>query len=419
MTDDPCRPRLRRRTAATPAASCDAADAGTTARLSGWVHRRRDHGQLIFIDLRDRHGLTQVVVDATEAPVAHEVASRVRTEFVVSVEGTVAARLAGTENPRLATGGIELRATTFAILAEAKTPPFYINEPDAPVDEILRLKYRYLDIRRRADGRAPAPAVAARPGDPRGPPRERLRRGRDADAHQEHARGSPRLHRPEPAPAGQRLRAAAEPAAAQAAPDGRRHGSLLPDRALLPRRGPARRPPARVHPARPRDELRRRGDGDGLRRVDGDRGDPGDRARIARSCRSRSRCFTYDEVARSIRVGQAGHPVRDGARRPRVRRWSTRTAPPPRASASSTRPSPPAAGSRRSWRPGWPARPGARSTSSPSVAKRFGAKGLAHLALEPGGEVKGPIVKFLSRRCRPGHRRAERGRGGRPRPDRR
>ena len=124
------------------------ADAGTTARLSGWVHRRRDHGQLIFIDMRDRHGLTQIVVDATEAPVAHAVASRVRTEFVVSVEGTVAARLAGTENPRLATGGIELRATTFAILAESKTPPFYINEPDAPVDEILRLKYRYLDIRR-------------------------------------------------------------------------------------------------------------------------------------------------------------------------------------------------------------------------------------------------------------------------------
>ncbi len=124
------------------------ADAGTTARLSGWVHRRRDHGQLIFLDLRDRHGLTQVVVDATEAPVAHAVASRVRTEFVVSVEGTVAARLAGTENPRLATGGIELRATTFAILSESKTPPFYINEPDAPVDEILRLKYRYLDIRR-------------------------------------------------------------------------------------------------------------------------------------------------------------------------------------------------------------------------------------------------------------------------------
>jgi aspartyl-tRNA synthetase len=125
-----------------------ASDAGTSARLAGWVHRRRDHGQLTFLDVRDRHGLTQVIVDAAEAPEAHAMASRVRNEFVVTVEGVVAARLAGTENPRLATGAIELRARTFEILAEAKTPPFYINEPDAPIDEQLRLKYRYLDIRR-------------------------------------------------------------------------------------------------------------------------------------------------------------------------------------------------------------------------------------------------------------------------------
>ena len=123
-------------------------DAKAIARLSGWVHRRRDHGQLIFLDLRDRHGLTQVVVDATESPTAHEVASRVRNEFVVTVEGVVAPRLAGTENARLATGAIELRAATFEILSEAKTPPFYINEPDATIDEQVRLRYRYLDIRR-------------------------------------------------------------------------------------------------------------------------------------------------------------------------------------------------------------------------------------------------------------------------------
>ena len=125
-----------------------ASDAGATARLSGWVHRRRDHGQLIFLDLRDRHGLTQIVIDQADAPVAHEEASRARPEFVVSVAGVVAPRLPGTENPRLPTGAIELQATDVAILSEAKTPPFYINEPDAPVDEILRLKYRYLDIRR-------------------------------------------------------------------------------------------------------------------------------------------------------------------------------------------------------------------------------------------------------------------------------
>ncbi|HEY2887850.1 MAG TPA: aspartate--tRNA ligase [Candidatus Limnocylindrales bacterium] len=125
-----------------------AADAGIEARLAGWVHRRRDHGQLIFLDLRDRYGLTQIVVDATEAPEAHAAASRLRNEFVVSVAGTVAPRLAGSENARMPTGTIELRATQVDLLAEAKTPPFYINEPDAPIDEALRLRYRYLDIRR-------------------------------------------------------------------------------------------------------------------------------------------------------------------------------------------------------------------------------------------------------------------------------
>jgi aspartyl-tRNA synthetase len=124
------------------------ADAGTSARLSGWVHRRRDLGQLIFLDLRDRHGITQVVIDAQESPEAHAVASRVRPEFVVSAAGEVARRMAGTENPKLATGEIELRASVIDVLSEARTPPFPINEPDARVDETVRLGYRYLDIRR-------------------------------------------------------------------------------------------------------------------------------------------------------------------------------------------------------------------------------------------------------------------------------
>ena len=123
-------------------------DAGNEARLAGWVHRRRDHGHLIFLDVRDRHGITQVVVDKSTQPDAHAVASRVRSEFVVSVAGTVERRLTGTENPRLPTGDIELRATEVDILSESKTPPFYINDPDAPIDESLRLRYRYLDIRR-------------------------------------------------------------------------------------------------------------------------------------------------------------------------------------------------------------------------------------------------------------------------------
>jgi aspartyl-tRNA synthetase len=126
-----------------------AADAGTSAMLAGWVHRRRDYGKLIFLDLRDRHGITQVVVNA-DTPEAHGLASRVRTEFVLSVAGRVERRLAGTENPKLPTGEIELQATDLTILSEAKTTPFYINDPDATIDETLRLKYRYLDIRREA-----------------------------------------------------------------------------------------------------------------------------------------------------------------------------------------------------------------------------------------------------------------------------
>jgi aspartyl-tRNA synthetase len=125
-------------------------NAGETARLAGWVHRRRDYGKLIFIDLRDRHGITQVVIDAADAPEAHETASRLRSEFVVAFEGEVAVRQPGTENAKLATGAVELQARTVSILNEARTPPFYINDPDAPIDESLRLKYRYLDIRREA-----------------------------------------------------------------------------------------------------------------------------------------------------------------------------------------------------------------------------------------------------------------------------
>jgi aspartyl-tRNA synthetase len=117
--------------------------------MAGWVHRRRDYGGLIFIDLRDRYGLTQIVINEAEAKEATEVVNRVRNEFVLEVRGAVAHRLAGTENSKLATGDVEVQARSVEILSEADTPPFYINEPDAPVDESLRLRYRYLDIRRR------------------------------------------------------------------------------------------------------------------------------------------------------------------------------------------------------------------------------------------------------------------------------
>ena len=121
--------------------------AGAEVTLAGWVKRRRDLGQLIFIDLRDRHGLTQVVIDAAESASAHATASEVRSEFVLRITGNVARRLASTENPKLATGEIEVRASAVEILSQAQTPPFPINEA-ADADEPLRLKYRYLDLRR-------------------------------------------------------------------------------------------------------------------------------------------------------------------------------------------------------------------------------------------------------------------------------
>jgi aspartyl-tRNA synthetase len=121
---------------------------GRTASLSGWVDRRRDLGQLIFLDLRDRYGITQVVIDAQESPDAHRVASSVRTEYVVRVEGAIAARLPGSENPKLPTGAVELRAAAITVLSTARTTPFVINDPDAEIDESVRLTYRYLDLRR-------------------------------------------------------------------------------------------------------------------------------------------------------------------------------------------------------------------------------------------------------------------------------
>jgi aspartyl-tRNA synthetase len=127
--------------------SLRASDAGREVDLYGWVARRRDHGGLIFIDLRDRWGAVQVVFNPTKAPEAHAGASELRAEYVVRVKGSVGRRPAGSENPRMATGEVEVTASELEVISTAKTPPFQI-EDEVEADEALRLKYRYLDLRR-------------------------------------------------------------------------------------------------------------------------------------------------------------------------------------------------------------------------------------------------------------------------------
>ena len=234
--------------------------AGQDVTLAGWVHRRRDHGGLIFLDLRDstraRPGRRQPAERArrrTPSP------ATLRGEYVLQVTGEVhAAPRRAPRTTRCRRARSRSRASDVEVLNAAKTPPFYINE-ESTVDELLRLRYRYLDLRRermhnnivmrhrvvefirdflteRGFIEIETPILA------------------NADAG-----GRARLPRAEPRQPGQLLRAAAVAAAVQAAADGGRLRALLPDRALLPRRGPARRPPAGVHAARPRDELRRAG----------------------------------------------------------------------------------------------------------------------------------------------------------------
>ena len=119
---------------------------GERVKLAGWVHRRRDHGGLIFIDLRDRWGITQVTFDPERDGIFAS-AEKLRPEWSISIEGEVTARPPGNENPDLPTGQVEIQATGLQVLNTSETPPFEI-ERDRPVDETLRLKYRYLDLRR-------------------------------------------------------------------------------------------------------------------------------------------------------------------------------------------------------------------------------------------------------------------------------
>ncbi len=132
-----------------PCGSLNNSHIGKAVSLAGWVHTRRDHGKLIFIDLRDRWGLVQLVFNPETNPSLHGKAEKLRSEFVIQVKGKVRKRPAGTENPKIATGQIEVEVGELEILNESPTPPFEIAS-EAEVSEELRLKYRFLDLRRTA-----------------------------------------------------------------------------------------------------------------------------------------------------------------------------------------------------------------------------------------------------------------------------
>ena len=234
------------------AGSLRAGDAGRTVTLAGWVARRRDHGGVAFLDLRDASGVVQVVV--RDEAVAHGL----RNEFVLRVTGEVRHRPEGNENPDPAHGRRRGRRRAGRGAQRGRAPAV----PDRRARRGRRGGAAALPL----PGPAPAgPGAAIRlRSEVNRAAREvlhepRLRRDRDPDADPLHARGRARLPRAGPAPARLLVRAAAEPAAVQAAAHGRRHGALLPDRPLLPRRGLPGRPAAGVHPARHRDELRRPG----------------------------------------------------------------------------------------------------------------------------------------------------------------
>lgn len=206
-------------------------DVGATVRLSGWVHRVRDHGGVLFIDLRDHYGITQVVADP-DSP-AFKVAETVRGEWVIRIDGLVKARSEDTVNKGMATGEIELYAQEIEVLGVAKELPLPVfGEPDYPED--VRLKYRFLDLRRETLHRnivKRTQIISA------------MRTGMADAGFAEYttpiltafAGRRARLPRAVAHPRRQVLRPAAGAAAVQAAFDGGRFRPLFPDRAVLPR----------------------------------------------------------------------------------------------------------------------------------------------------------------------------------------
>ncbi|WP_213318775.1 aspartate--tRNA ligase [Chlamydiifrater volucris] len=121
---------------------------GQIVKLAGWVHRFRDHGGILFIDLRDKFGITQIVCSSKDAPELHKVMDSLRSEWVIAIEGRVRKRLEGMSNPNLSTGEIEVEVQGLTVLSKSEVPPFSICDDHVNVNEELRLQYRYLDMRR-------------------------------------------------------------------------------------------------------------------------------------------------------------------------------------------------------------------------------------------------------------------------------
>lgn len=187
---------------------------GKTLTVMGWAAKRRDFGGLIFVDLRDRTGILQIVFDASAVPAEDfKKAESIRSEYVLAVKGVLRARSADTVNPKLATGTVELLAKELKILSDADTPPFAIDESSAAVNESVRLKYRYLDLRTaplQEKLRMRSKICSAAPRVSRS---ARLHGDRDAVPRPLDAGGRPRLSRAQPRASRRVLRAAAVAAA--------------------------------------------------------------------------------------------------------------------------------------------------------------------------------------------------------------
>ncbi len=236
-------------------AALTSADVGDTVRLAGWVHRVRDHGGVLFIDLRDHYGITQVICDA-DSP-AFSALDKVRAEWCIRIDGTVKARDAALVNPKLPTGEIEVYARGLEVLGAAGELPLQVFG-DQEYPEETRLRYRYLDLRREAmqkNMKLRSDVV-----------RSMRQRMWDQDFREyqtpiitaSSARGRPRFPRAVAPASGQILRPAAGAAAIQAIADGLGVRQVFPDRAVFPGRGSARRPLAHGFlPVRSGNELRR------------------------------------------------------------------------------------------------------------------------------------------------------------------